>query len=161
MEVIEWQSKLAQEEIDVLDSAYQEKENSELKSLILRLDLDKLLLDYPEESQLIAQRKTEFMEVERNALATIGGVVLDDVEFQQKSLQWETMTYDQIQTEKEIIHKKFGELKHLYNTQIVENEEVLIAALSWEATILFVIPLLFVSGTILSQISVFRRYGKD
>jgi hypothetical protein len=160
MEGIEMQTKLAQEEIGVLDRAYQEKEYGELKSLILRLDLDKLLLDYPEEAQLITQRKTEFMEVERGTLTVIGNVVLDDVEYQQKSLQWETMTYDQMQTEKELLKVKFDELKDYYNTQSIANEEALMPLLSWEATILSLIPVLFISGTILTQISAFRRYGK-
>ena len=160
MEGIEWQIKLAQEEIGVLDRAYQEKEYGELNSLILRLDLDKLLLDYPEEAQLITQRKIEFMEVECGTLTVIGNVVLDDIEYQQKSSQWETMTYDQIQTEKELLKVKFDALKDSYNTQNIANEEALIPLLSWEATVLSVIPVLFISGTILTQISAFRRYGK-
>lgn len=160
MEGIEWQSKLAQEEIGYLNRAYQEKENGELKSLIRRLDLDKLLLDYPEEAQLIAQRKAEFMEVELVTLDAIGRVALDDVEYQQKSLQWETMTYDQIQTEKELLKVKFDELMDSYNTQIIAAEEMLGPLLSWEATVLSVIPVLFISGTILTQISTFKRYEK-
>jgi len=160
MEGIEWQIKLAQEEIGVLDRAYQEKEYGELNSLILRLDLDKLLLDYPEEAQLITQRKIEFMEVECGTLTVIGNVVLDDIEYQQKSSQLETMTYDQIQTEKELLKVKFDALKDSYNTQNIANEEALIPLLSWEATVLSVIPVLFISGTILTQISAFRRYGK-
>jgi hypothetical protein len=158
---IEWQSKLAQEEIGYLDRAYQEKENGELKSLIRMLDLDKLLLDYPEEAQLITLRKTELMEVVRGTLDRFGRVVLDDDEYQQKALQWETMTYDQIQTEKERVKVKFDELKDSYNTQMIAAEEALIPLLSWEATVLSVIPVLFISGTILTQISELRRHAKD
>ena len=62
MQGLEGTIKVAQEEIGYLDIAYQEKVYGELKSLIRTLDLDKLLLDYPEEAQLIAQRKAEFMD---------------------------------------------------------------------------------------------------
>ena len=155
---IEWVSDSAREEIDRLNSAYQQKESLDLESLILRLDLDKLLLDYPEDSPLIVERKTELIQTELSALNVMGQSVLDDNEYQQKALQWETMTYDQIQIEQDIIQQKFGDSKQFYNTQITENEPVIIATLNSKDNILYVTPLLFIFGTILSQISAFRRH---
>ena len=158
---IDGEIKLAKEEVGYLDSAYQEKVYGELKSLIQRLDLDRLLLDHPEETQLISQRSVELMEVERGILDSFGRAVLDDIEYQKKALQWETMTYDQIQIEKQLIQDEFYGLKDSYGKQTIEAEEALMPLLSWEVTILSVIPVLFITGTVLTQISAFRKYEKE
>ena len=155
---IEWVSDSAREEIDRLNSAFQQKESLDLQSLILRLDLDKLLLDYPDDSTLIVERKSEVIEIELMALNVMGQSVLDDDEYQQKALQWETMTYGQIQIEQDVILQEFGNLKQFYNEQVIENEPVIIATLNLKDNILYVTPLLFIGGTILSQISAFRRH---
>ena len=155
--ILEIENYEYKQELDTLNRDSEERDYYRLRSLILSINLDFLITHYPE-SPLIEGKKAVLQETEIFGLSAMARHVIDDNELKEKQNEWTSMDLDQLQTEWEIIGKKFDDLVAFNNNQEILMEQKFAPVLELKETLLYVIPFLFILGTILDEIATFLRY---
>lgn len=139
--------------IEGLQDSLEIRERLKLQSLILRTELDVLLLASEDSPAVLTDRQTELRELELVALNEIAKNVLSDSELQQKNQNWMSMDYDQLQAEQEFYVEKIHDSILVYQELAIANEQELTNELNNKELVLYLAPSFLIIGTIVSYIA--------
>ncbi len=148
-------------EIDSLQSSLEKTEKLKFQSLILRTELDILMLSSVDSSEVLAERQTEFEELEGATLLELAKNVLSDSELLQQEKNWIGMDYNQLQAEQEFYAEKIHDLILGYHQQMIANEQELTNELNYKEIVLYAYPSILIIGTIVTNYSQYLRIEEE